>query len=73
MIQNKADLDIKIYPPESQGVGQFDGGRITEIKPVGFPHEGPAIKNLGPCFTGPGPAQTGTGKSPCTRTRVSKS
>jgi len=42
MIQNKADLDIKIYPPESQGVGQFDGGRITEIKPVGFPHEGPA-------------------------------
>ena len=50
MIQNKADLDIKIYPPESQGVGQFDGGRITEIKPIGFPHEGPAPKNLGPLF-----------------------
>lgn len=50
MIQSKAVLDINIYPPESQGTGQFDGGRITEIKPVGFPHEGPVIKNLGPLF-----------------------
>lgn len=50
MIQNKTDLEIKIYPPEVQGVGQFDGGRITETKPVGFPHEGPEIKNLGPLF-----------------------
>lgn len=50
MIQNKAVLDIKIYPPESQRTGQFDGGRITEIKPIGFPHESPAIKNLGPLF-----------------------
>ena len=43
-------LEFKIYPPEAQAVGQFDGGRITETKPVGFPHEGPAIKNLGPLF-----------------------
>ncbi|MBC8288584.1 MAG: pirin family protein [Nitrospinae bacterium] len=43
-------MDFKIYPPESQGVGQFDGGRITEIKPIPFPHEGPALKNLGPLF-----------------------
>ena len=50
MIQDKVVLDFKIYPPESQGVGQFDGGRITEIKPIGFPHEGPVIKNLGPLF-----------------------
>ncbi len=50
MTQDKAVLDINIYPPESQGVGQFDGGRITEIKPIGFPHEGPEIKNLGPLF-----------------------
>jgi len=50
MTQDKAVLDIKIYPPEAQGVGQFDGGRITEIKPIGFPHEGPAIENLGPLF-----------------------
>lgn len=50
MIQDKAILGFKIYPPESQGVGQFDGGRITEIKPIAFPHEGPEIKNLGPLF-----------------------
>jgi quercetin 2,3-dioxygenase len=50
MIQNKGVLDFKIYPPETQAVGQFDSGRITEIKPVGFPHEGPPIKNLGPLF-----------------------
>ncbi|MBT3366533.1 MAG: pirin [Nitrospina sp.] len=50
MIQNKAALNFKIYPPEAQAVGQFDGGRITEVKPIGFPHEGPPIKNLGPLF-----------------------
>ncbi len=50
MIKNKTSLEIKIYPPETQATGQFDGGRITEIKPIGFPHEGPAIKNLGPLF-----------------------
>jgi quercetin 2,3-dioxygenase len=50
MIENKSSLEIKIYPPETQAAGQFDGGRITETKPIGFPHEGPAIKNLGPLF-----------------------
>lgn len=50
MIKNKTQLEIKIYPPEAQAVGQFDGGRITEIKPIGFPHEGPPIENLGPLF-----------------------
>lgn len=50
MKTNKTSLEIKIYPPETQTTGQFDGGRITEIKPIGFPHEGPAIKNLGPLF-----------------------
>ena len=50
MIKNKVVLDFKIYPPEAQGVGQFDGGRITEIKPIGFPHEGPTMENLGPLF-----------------------
>jgi len=43
-------LEISIYPPEAQGVGQFDGGRITEIKPIGFPQDGPAPRNLGPLF-----------------------
>ena len=43
-------LEINIYPPESQAVGQFDGGRITEIKPIGFPQDGPMPRNLGPLF-----------------------
>jgi len=43
-------LDIQIYPPEAQAVGQFDGGRITEIKPIGFPQDGPMPRNLGPLF-----------------------
>jgi redox-sensitive bicupin YhaK (pirin superfamily) len=46
----KNELDIKIYPPEAQGVGQFDGGRITEIKPIGFPGEGPQVSHTGPLF-----------------------
>jgi quercetin 2,3-dioxygenase len=50
MTQNKSVLDFKIYPPDAQAVGQFDGGRITEIKPIGFPHEGPTLQNLGPLF-----------------------
>ena len=43
-------MDIQVYPPEVQGRGAFDGGRITEIKPIGFPHEGPMPPNLGPLF-----------------------
>lgn len=43
-------LDIKLYPPEAQGAGQFDGGRITETKPIGFPGEGPEVPNTGPLF-----------------------
>lgn len=50
MIKTTTALEIKIYPPESQGVGQFDGGRITEIKPIGFPREKPDIQNTGPLF-----------------------
>ena len=43
-------LDITIYPPEVQGVGAFDGGRITETKPLGFPGEGPGVPHTGPLF-----------------------
>ena len=56
-------LDISIYPPEAQGVGQFDGGRITEIKPIGFPQDGPHVKYTGPLFYW----------AACTRTRRSRS
>ena len=50
MIQTEKPLDIKVYPPEVQGVGEFDGGRITETKPLAFPGEGPRVPNTGPLF-----------------------
>ncbi len=43
-------LEINIFPPEAQGVGQFDGGRITEIQPIGFPGERPDVRHTGPLF-----------------------
>ena len=43
-------IDINIYPPEVQGTGAFDGGRITETKPLGFPGEGPGVSHTGPLF-----------------------
>ena len=50
MVKNTTALEIKIYPSEVQGVGEFDGGRITETKPLAFPGEGPSIPNTGPLF-----------------------
>ena len=50
MDQIEKPIDIKIYPPEVQGVGEFDGGRITETKPLGFPGEGPSVPHTGPLF-----------------------
>ena len=57
IIERKAPMDriekslgITIYPPEVQGVGEFDGGRITETKPLGFPGEGPGVPHMGPLF-----------------------
>ncbi len=50
MNQLTKPMDIQIYPPEVQGVGEFDGGRITEIKPLGFPGEGPGVPHTGPLF-----------------------
>lgn len=50
MSNTATKLDIKLYPPEAQGAGQFDGGRITETKPLGFPGEGPEVSNVGPLF-----------------------
>ena len=46
----KNALEIKLYPPDVQVEGEFDGGRITEIKPIGFPHEGPNVPHVGPLF-----------------------
>ena len=50
MILNTTATNIKIYPPEAQAVGQFDGGRITETKPIPFPGESPNVGNTGPLF-----------------------
>ncbi len=43
-------LEIKVYPLGVQGVGQFDGGRITETKPIAFPGHGPHVAHTGPLF-----------------------
>ena len=48
MIQTEKPLDVRVYPPEIQGVGEFDGGRITETKPLAFPGEGPSVPYTGP-------------------------
>ncbi|MEW9698355.1 pirin family protein [Paenibacillus sp. SI8] len=39
-----------VYTPAMQAVGQFDGGKITEQKPIGFPGEGSVVKRVGPLF-----------------------
>lgn len=36
--------EIKIYSPEEQASGQFNGGAITENKPIGFPQEGGSLR-----------------------------
>ncbi len=41
---------IHVFPPDQQGSGSFDGGKITEIKPIGFPGEGSAQSRIGPLF-----------------------
>lgn len=43
-------MDMTIYTPEQQAIGGFDGGKITEQKPVGFPGEGSEVKRIGPLF-----------------------
>jgi quercetin 2,3-dioxygenase len=43
-------MEIKIIKPQEQGFGQFDGGKITEQKPIGFSGEGSLINRLGPLF-----------------------
>lgn len=43
-------MKISIFSPDQQGIGAFDGGKITEQKPIGFPGEGSAVKRVGPLF-----------------------
>lgn len=43
-------MNTSIYQPSEQTTGAFDGGKITEQKPIGFPGEGSAVKRIGPLF-----------------------
>ena len=45
-----APATLTVIPPEAQGRGAFDGGRITEYKPIAFPHESGRQKRIGPLF-----------------------
>jgi redox-sensitive bicupin YhaK (pirin superfamily) len=42
--------EIEVLPPEKQGSGEFDNGKITEIKPIDFPHGTGSGKRVGPLF-----------------------
>lgn len=43
-------MAITVYRPSQQAVGSFDGGKITEQKPIGFSGEGSEVKRIGPLF-----------------------
>lgn len=43
-------MKLSIYTPAEQAKGAFDGGKITELKPIGFPGEGTVVKRIGPLF-----------------------
>ncbi|MEC0240390.1 pirin family protein [Paenibacillus dokdonensis] len=43
-------MKMRLYTPAMQGKGIFDGGKITEQKPIGFPGEGSVINRVGPLF-----------------------
>jgi redox-sensitive bicupin YhaK (pirin superfamily) len=43
-------MQVRLYTPAEQAVGEFDGGKITEQKPIGFPGEGSAVRRIGPLF-----------------------
>ncbi|WP_139991709.1 pirin family protein [Paenibacillus paridis] len=43
-------MRLNVYTPLQQAIGSFEGGRITEQKPIGFPHEQEAVKRVGPLF-----------------------
>lgn len=43
-------MNITLFPPEKQADGAFDGGKIVEKKPIGFPGENSQVKRVGPLF-----------------------
>lgn len=49
MIDTQQTRVLEVHPVSSQASGAFDGGRITETKPIGFPGEASAPR-VGPLF-----------------------
>jgi redox-sensitive bicupin YhaK (pirin superfamily) len=47
-MKTEQTASMTVYPPERQGSGAFDGGRITEIKPIPFPQESGGSRRIGP-------------------------
>ncbi|REK71624.1 pirin family protein [Paenibacillus paeoniae] len=43
-------MQTMVYGPTLQTAGTFDGGKITEQKPIGFPGENSVVKRVGPLF-----------------------
>ena len=43
-------LEAILYTPAQQGSGEFDNGKITEIKPIDFPGGTSQAKRIGPLF-----------------------
>jgi redox-sensitive bicupin YhaK (pirin superfamily) len=43
-------MSLTIYPPERQGVGEFDEGKFIEQRPIGFPGDSSSVSRLGPLF-----------------------
>ena len=49
---NSSTISITVYPEAEQGSGAFDGGKITEIKPIPFPQERGGSRRIGPLLSG---------------------
>ncbi|WP_308638034.1 pirin family protein [Paenibacillus silvisoli] len=43
-------MQTLVYGPTLQATGAFDGGKITEQKPIGFPGEGSVVKRVSTLF-----------------------
>ncbi|WP_090580678.1 pirin family protein [Paenibacillus sp. OV219] len=43
-------MQTLVYGPTMQATGAFDGGKITEQKPIGFPGEGSVVKRVSTLF-----------------------
>jgi len=43
-------MSIRIYSKDQQASGEFDGGKMVEQKPIGFPGEGSAVDRVGTLF-----------------------